>query len=134
MSDVASSVCPLLRRSHRTPFPQQYVLTPVPGPAATVWGPLVGDCPMFVRVNNVPTRLVLEVIRDGSGRWDTRTIDLELGRRGARIDCAITADLRQLADRHLIQEDNTEPRGTGPRWHLTNIGAAWLEASSDEAE
>jgi len=55
---------------------------------------------MFVRVNNLPTRLVLEVIRDGSGRWDTRTIDLELGRRGARIDCAITADLRQLADRH----------------------------------
>jgi hypothetical protein len=52
-------------------------------------------------VNDIPTRLVLEVVRDGGGRWDTRTIDLELGRRGA-----------------------------GPRWRLTELGAAWLQSSS----
>ena len=78
-------------------------------------------------MNFFTTRLALEVIRDGAGRWDTRRIDLELGRRGARIEAGILADLRKLADRQLIEEDNSEPRGTGPRWRLTDIGAAWLE-------
>jgi hypothetical protein len=82
-------------------------------------------------MNLIPTRLVLEIIRDGGGRWDTRMVDLELGRRGAHIESGITADLRQLADRHLIQEDNSEPRGTGPRWRLTDLGAAWLESPFD---
>lgn len=79
-------------------------------------------------MNSIPTRLLLEVVRDGDGRWDTRTIDLELGRRGAHIEGGILADLRQIADQHLIQEDNSEPRGTGPRWKLTGLGASWLES------
>lgn len=78
-------------------------------------------------MNIIPTRLALEVIRDGAGQWDTRRIDLELGKRGARIEAGILADLRKLADRQLIEEDNSEPRGTGPRWRLTDVGAAWLE-------
>ena len=82
-------------------------------------------------MNLIPIRLVLEIVRDGGGRWDARTIDLELGRRGAHIESGIMADLRKLADRHLIQEDNSEPRGTGPRWRLTDLGAAWLEAPFD---
>jgi hypothetical protein len=85
-------------------------------------------------VNEIPTRLALEVIREGAGQWDTRTIDLELGRRGAIIETGILADLRKIADRHLIQEDNSEPRGTGPRWLLTDLGAAWLELPFDTAE
>ena len=81
-------------------------------------------------VNIIPTRSVLEVVRDGAGRWDTRLIDLELGRRGARIETGILADLRQLAAQDLIQEDDTEPRGTGPRWRLTDLGAAWLDRAT----
>ncbi|WP_140394454.1 hypothetical protein [Streptomyces recifensis] len=85
-------------------------------------------------MNNIPTRAYLEVVRDGAGRWDTRSIDLELGRRGAHIDTGILVDLRHLADQHLIQEDDTEPRGTGPRWRLTDLGAAWLDrAASPES-
>lgn len=80
-------------------------------------------------VNIIPTRLALEVIRDGDGRWDTRTIDLELGRRGAHIEGGILSDLRKLADQGLIQEDSDEPRGTGPRWHLTTLGSSWLESA-----
>jgi hypothetical protein len=82
-------------------------------------------------MNAIPTRLALEVIRDGVGHWDTRRIDLELGKRGARIEAGILADLRKLADRQLIEEDNSEPHGTGPRWRLTAIGEAWLESSFD---
>ncbi|MFD7288495.1 hypothetical protein [Streptomyces sp. NPDC059863] len=81
-------------------------------------------------MNIIPTRSILEVVRDGAGRWDTRSIDLELGRRGARIETGILVDLRRLADQHLIQEDDTEPRGTGPRWHLTDLGAAWLDRAT----
>ena len=79
-------------------------------------------------MNMIPTQLALEVIRDGVGQWDTRRIDLELGKRGARIEAGILADLRRLADRQLIEEDNSEPRGTGPRWRLTDVGSAWLES------
>lgn len=79
-------------------------------------------------VNVIQTQLALEVVRDSGGQWDTRRIDLELGKRGARIDTGIMADLRRLADRQLIEEDNSEPRGTGPRWRLTVVGAAWLES------
>ncbi|MFK0288803.1 hypothetical protein ACIQVL_51305 [Streptomyces sp. NPDC090499] len=78
-------------------------------------------------MNTIPTRSILEVVRDGAGRWDTRSIDLELGKRGAHIETGILADLRHLADQQLIREDDTEPRGTGPRWHLTELGAAWLD-------
>ena len=85
-------------------------------------------------MNVIPTRLALEVVRDGAGQWDTRTIDLELGRRGAYIESGIMADLRKLADRQLIQEDDSQPRGTGPRWRLTDLGAAWLESPFDTAE
>ncbi|MYV37364.1 hypothetical protein GT030_00365 [Streptomyces sp. SID1328] len=70
------------------------------------------------------------MVRDGAGRWDTRSIDLELGRRGAHIETGILIDLRHLADQHLIQEDDTEPRGTGPRWRLTDLGAAWLDRAA----
>lgn len=79
-----------------------------------------------MQVNDIPIRLALEVIRDGDGCWDTRQIDLELGRRGAHIESGIIAYLRTLADRNLIQENASEPRGTGPRWRLTEAGAAWL--------
>jgi hypothetical protein len=85
-------------------------------------------------MNNIPTRLALEVVRDGGGRWDTRTIDLELGRRGARIEAGIIADLRRLANQDLIKRDDSEPRGTGPRWSLTDLGAAWLAGNSSAAE
>lgn len=85
-------------------------------------------------MNNIPTRLALEVVRDGAGRWDTRTIDLELGRRGAQIETGITADLRRLADRDLIRADESEPKGTGPRWSLTDLGVAWLAGSSSDTE
>ena len=78
-------------------------------------------------MNRIPVRMALEVVRDGGGRWDTRTIDMELGRRGAHIDGGILADLRQLVDHHLIEEDN-ETGGTGPRWRLTDLGAKWLES------
>lgn len=80
-------------------------------------------------MNVIQTRLLLEVVRDGGGRWDTRTIDLELGRRGAHIEGDILADLRRISNQHLIQEDNSEPRGTGPRWKLAGLGAAWLESA-----
>ena len=60
-------------------------------------------------VNAIPTRSVLEVVRDGGGRWDTRSIDLELGRRGARIETGILVDLRRLAD-----QQNAHPVLNGP--------------------
>ncbi|TDC41444.1 hypothetical protein [Micromonospora sp. KC213] len=85
-------------------------------------------------MNNIPTRLALEVVRDGGGRWDTRTIDLELGRRGAQIETGIIADLRRLADQNLIQADDSEPKGTGPRWSLTDMGAAWLAGHFSDTE
>ena len=85
-------------------------------------------------MNVIPTRLALEVVRDGGGHWDTRTIDLELGRRGALIETGIVPDLRALADRNLIQDDDFEPRGTGPRWRLTDLGAAWLESPFETTE
>lgn len=77
-------------------------------------------------MNQISTLLALEVVRDGGGLWDTRMIDLELGRRGARIETGITADLRRLADQGLIQADDSEPKGTGSRWSLTELGAAWI--------
>jgi hypothetical protein len=86
----------------------------------------------MILMNVIPTRLALEVIRDGEGRWDTRTIDLELGRRGAHIEAGILADLRRLSKRHLIQADETDPMGIGPRWRLTKLGADWL-SSRDQA-
>ena len=85
-------------------------------------------------MNNIPTRLALEVVRDGGGRWDTRAIDLALGRRGAHIERGIIADLRRLADQGLIQEDDSEPKGTGPRWSLTDLGAAWLAGDVSDTE
>ena len=81
-------------------------------------------------MNIIPIRLVLEVIRDGGGQWDTRTIDLELGRRGARIETGIMDDLRRLVDQNLIQADDSEPKGTGPRWRLTDLGLGWLQEPS----
>lgn len=83
-------------------------------------------------MNVIPTRMALEVIREGGGRWDTRTIDLELGRRGAYIERGILADLRQLAAQQLIEEDTIDSTGTGPRWRLTRGGAIWLESHSEE--
>lgn len=85
-------------------------------------------------MNVIPTRLALEVVRDGDGRWDTRTIDLELGRRGAHIESGILADLRRLAERDMIREDNAASHGTGPLWRLTDRGAAWLESGSEQGE
>ena len=79
-------------------------------------------------MNDIPLRLILEVVREGHGQWDTRTVDLELGRRGAHIETGILPELRQLADWNLIEEDDGEPRGTGPRWRLTVLGA-WLESA-----
>lgn len=81
-------------------------------------------------MNVIPVRLALEVVRDGDGRWDTRTIDLELGRRGAHIERGILDDLRQLAEQNLITEETGDPTATGPRWHLTAQGAAWLRFHS----
>lgn len=78
--------------------------------------------------------MILEVIRDGGGRWDTRSIDLELGRRGAQIESGILSDLRRLADQYLIREDGAAPQRTGPRWHLTARGAKWLEGKANTAE
>ncbi|MFG1672705.1 hypothetical protein [Micromonospora sp. NPDC049282] len=88
----------------------------------------------MIEMNNIPTRLALEVVRDGGGRWDTRAIDLELGRRDARIETGILADLRRLADLNLIQADDSEPKGTGPRWSLTDLGAAWLMGHLSDTE
>ncbi len=82
-------------------------------------------------MNVIPTRLVWEVVCDGAGQWDTRAIDLELGRRGAQIESGILVDLRKVADRDLIEEDNASPQGTGPRWRLTDRGAAWLDSSRE---
>lgn len=72
--------------------------------------------------NEVSTRVVLEVVRDSAGLWDTRTIDLELSRRGAVIRRGILGDLRRFRDRGLVREDTGMPRRTGPRWHLTESG------------
>ncbi|MBD0841181.1 hypothetical protein [Streptomyces sp. TRM68416] len=88
----------------------------------------------MIEMNIIPTRLALQVIRDGDGLWDTRTIDLELGRRGACIEGSVLPDLRQLAERLLIQEDSSEPHGTGPRWRLTALGAAWLESNAGDSD
>jgi hypothetical protein len=79
-------------------------------------------------MNTIPTRLALEVIRDGQGQWDTRTIDLELGRRGAHIESGIMEDLRALERRSLIEESSQGSGGTGPRWRLTASGERWLES------
>lgn len=77
-------------------------------------------------MNIIPTYLLLEVIRDSAGQWDTRRIDLELGNRGAHIGSEILSDLRRIAQEGLMWEDDSEPRGTGPRWHLTDPGQGIL--------
>lgn len=83
-------------------------------------------------MNVIPTQLALEVIRDGGGKWDARTIDFELGRRGAHVETGIMADLRRLAEEGLVREQPGGKAGTGPRWGLTEQGMAWLEALPNE--
>ena len=74
----------------------------------------------------LPIRKVLEVVRDGEGAWDTRTIDLNLGFRGVVIERGILADLRELERLGLLHASEGTARSTGPRWRITDAGADWL--------
>lgn len=81
-------------------------------------------------MNAIPARLVLEVVRDGAGHWDTRTIDLELERLDAYIESAVLPGLRKLASPNLIEED----KGTSSRWRLTDRGASWLDSCACQGD
>lgn len=75
---------------------------------------------------DIPIRTTLEVIRDGRGEWDTRTVDMMLGFRGVQVEHGIATDLRELESLGLIEEVVCAIPGTGRRWKLTTAGVSWL--------
>lgn len=81
---------------------------------------------------DIPTRITLEVIRDGHGEWDTRQIDMMLGFRGATVEHGILNDLRELKSLGLVEEVVGAAGGTGPRWRLTRAGSRWLAETGED--
>ena len=71
-------------------------------------------------------RSVLEVIRDGSGQWDTRRIHIELGFRGVDVEPGFLGELDLLSEEGLIERVNVGRQGTGPHWGITKEGEQFL--------
>lgn len=74
----------------------------------------------------LPLEMVLAVVLEGAGRWDTRRIDIELGIRGVAIDHGILRDMIMLSELGLIERVASDRIGTGPYWRLTPEGAQTL--------
>lgn len=85
---------------------------------------------------SLPIEIVLAVVREGAGRWDTRRIDIELGLRGVVIDHGILRDMVLLSEQGLIERVASDRSGTGPYWRLTQEGervlAVGLRPDGDE--
>jgi hypothetical protein len=82
-------------------------------------------------MTELPIHTVLEVVRDGAGAWDTRTIDMNLGFRGVKIDRGILAVLRELEELGLLHASQGDRRSTGPIWSITEKGVRWLQDHCD---
>ncbi len=65
--------------------------------------------------------LLLEVVRESDGRWDTRNIDHVFHARSGAVEGSLLATLRDLERRSLIAEVHIEG-GTGPGWRITDVG------------
>lgn len=76
---------------------------------------------------DLPVELVLQIVRDGAGQWDTRRIDLELGWRGTPTKRSIFEELLSLHDAGLIKAIDFGQAETGPRWRLTALGMQYLD-------
>jgi hypothetical protein len=75
-------------------------------------------------------RVVLAVVHESDGRWDTRGLDFEYYRRSQQpLEPSILHVLRHLESRGLVSEMAIEG-GTGPGWRLTTEGAHAIEDRS----
>lgn len=70
-------------------------------------------------------RILLEVVQESGGRWDTRNIDHYFHRKGGSLDGSLLAELRALEMLGFVVAKSI-PNGTGPAWLLTAAGAQEL--------
>lgn len=66
-------------------------------------------------------RLLLEVVKESRGEWDTRNIDYVFHSRAGSVEGSLLAELRELEAAGLVAEVPIEG-GTGPGWRLTPAG------------
>ncbi len=65
-------------------------------------------------------RLLLTIVREGTGRWDARTIDVLLSSRHGPSVETVREDLLRLCEQGLVVVD--ESKGVGGLWSITEKG------------
>jgi hypothetical protein len=76
-------------------------------------------------------RIILTVVRESDGRWDTRGVDFEYYRRSQDVPVpSLLHVLRDLEARGLVVEVPIAG-GTGPGWRLTPAGAQCLHEAEE---
>jgi hypothetical protein len=68
-------------------------------------------------------RLLLEVVKESGGQWDTRAIDYVFHSRAGSLEGSPLVELQLLGAAGLVVEVPVV-RGTGPGWRLTPEGEA----------
>jgi hypothetical protein len=66
-------------------------------------------------------RLLLDVVKESGGEWDTRNIDYVFNSRAGSLEGSLLVELRRLGTAGLVVEVPVEG-GTGPGWRLTPAG------------
>ena len=79
------------------------------------------NLPMLMTLSDTD-RIVLAVVQESAGRWDTRNLDFEYSIRSQEpLEPSILHVLRGLEARDLVEEVSIQG-GTGPGWRLTAAG------------
>ncbi len=71
-------------------------------------------------------KILLTVVRESEGRWDTRDIDHCFHRRQGTRSRSVLAELRELESLGIVIAKEV-PNGTGPAWQLTDAGLRELD-------
>lgn len=71
-------------------------------------------------------KILLTVVRDSEGRWDTRNIDHYFHRRQGTLSRSVLAELRELESLGIVIAEGIA-NGTGPAWQLTDAGLRELD-------
>lgn len=66
-------------------------------------------------------KILLAVVQESGGRWDTRNIDHYFHRRKGVLARTVLAELRNLESLGFVVAREF-PNGTGPAWQLTEAG------------
>lgn len=70
-------------------------------------------------------RLLLAIVREGTGRWDARTIDILLSSRHGPSSETVRHELHELLASGLVVVDQSS--GVGGLWSITEEGQQVLE-------